>query len=227
MNTKEHLSCRSKIAIHQPNFAPSLIYFSKYVNADIFVLYDDTFFSKNSFTNRNKVSTGNGSLWLTVPVCYKYRTPINVIELNNWSHFRGKMIKTLSQLYKHKELFNNVMVGLEKAWRDDFKFLVDLNVSTLKYVLDYLDLPDKIIKSSEISYDRSGDATDKIISIVKSLPGSHYIAGSCHQDYIDLRKWNDSGIVVEGIAGDKKYYDYSILHYLFTFDKEYVKEWIM
>src|SRR3990172_8374539 len=54
----------SKIAIHQPNFAPWLPFFAKIHQADIFVLMINAQFEKNGYQNRCSV---NGKWW-TKPV---------------------------------------------------------------------------------------------------------------------------------------------------------------
>ena len=43
-----------KIAIHQPEHFPYLGYFKKMENADLFVILDDSQFSKGNWHNRNK-----------------------------------------------------------------------------------------------------------------------------------------------------------------------------
>ena len=72
------------VAIHQPNYIPWLGFFYKIAKSDIFIFLDDVQYTKNSFINRNKIKTSQGSIWLTLPVRNKGRFGqlIREVELN-------------------------------------------------------------------------------------------------------------------------------------------------
>jgi hypothetical protein len=56
------------VSIHQPAYLPWMGYLARIAASDIFIYLDTVQFEKNSFTNRNRVKTANGPIWLTVPV---------------------------------------------------------------------------------------------------------------------------------------------------------------
>ena len=71
-----------KVAIHQPNYMPWIGFFQKMALADIFVILDTVQFSKDSYTQRTKIRTKEGWIWLTVPIEKKYHfKPIKDIPL--------------------------------------------------------------------------------------------------------------------------------------------------
>lgn len=56
------------VTAHQPDYLPWLGYFDKIKRSDIYVFLDIVQYEKNSFTNRNKIKTANGPVWLSIPV---------------------------------------------------------------------------------------------------------------------------------------------------------------
>ena len=68
------------VTIHQPNYLPYLGFFDKMEKADIFVIHDDSQFSRQDFHHRNRIRIRSGGTWLTVPV-QKAEIPINEIEI--------------------------------------------------------------------------------------------------------------------------------------------------
>ena len=56
------------ISIHQPAYNPWLGYINKISLSDLFIFLDTVQFEKNSFINRNKIKTPQGTMWLTIPV---------------------------------------------------------------------------------------------------------------------------------------------------------------
>ena len=59
------------ISAHQPAYLPWAGYLHRIAISDVFVILDNVQFEKNSFTNRNRIKSPSGSVWLTVPVSQK------------------------------------------------------------------------------------------------------------------------------------------------------------
>ena len=59
------------ISINQPAYLPWLGYFERIAMSDLHIVLDHVQFEKGSFTNRNKVRTGDDAAWLTVPLATK------------------------------------------------------------------------------------------------------------------------------------------------------------
>src|SRR5690349_7924911 len=89
------------LSAHQPAYLPWLGYFDKIRRCDVFVYLDTVQFEKNSFTNRNKVKTAQGPLWLTVPVRSKghLSSTLQELELDPAQRWRHKHLKTLREAY--------------------------------------------------------------------------------------------------------------------------------
>ena len=69
------------VSIHQPAYLPWLGYFHKAMLSDVFVYLDTVQYEKNSFTNRNRILTKQGPIWLTVPVEIKGHTQKKIKDM--------------------------------------------------------------------------------------------------------------------------------------------------
>ena len=70
------------VSINQPAYLPWLGYFERIANSDLHIVLDHVQFEKNSFTNRNKIRTKEGWMWLSVPVKTKGKFgELNINEL--------------------------------------------------------------------------------------------------------------------------------------------------
>ena len=59
------------LTAHQPVYLPWLGLFHKIALADKYVLLNEVQYLHRDWMNRNKIKTGSGLIWLTVPVLHK------------------------------------------------------------------------------------------------------------------------------------------------------------
>ncbi|MBI5698329.1 MAG: WbqC family protein, partial [Thaumarchaeota archaeon] len=71
-----------KVAIHQPHYFPYPGFFHKLSLADVFVIMDNTQYDKR-YTNRNRIITPNGWIWLTVPINKEHKfNEVSKVKIN-------------------------------------------------------------------------------------------------------------------------------------------------
>src|SRR5216684_7456421 len=89
------------LVVLQPGYLPWLGFFDQLRRADVFVYYDDVQFDKNGWRNRNRIKTGSGVQWLTVPVLHKGRGLPRIcdVEIDNRTGWARKHITTITQAY--------------------------------------------------------------------------------------------------------------------------------
>ncbi len=106
------LRMQKVIAIHQPNFIPWLGYFNKIYSADVFVVLDNVDYQSgnaNSITNRTKIKTAQGELFIFVPVKKNANSKlIKDIAIDNQQPWQKKMLKTIQLNYSTAKFFNEV-----------------------------------------------------------------------------------------------------------------------
>ena len=84
------------ISINQPAYIPWLGYYERIDSSDVHVILDHVQFEKNSFTNRNKILTQNGPVWLTIPIATKGKfgdLAINQLKFSDISKWKKKHLE--------------------------------------------------------------------------------------------------------------------------------------
>ncbi|MBL7849453.1 MAG: WbqC family protein [Cyclobacteriaceae bacterium] len=184
------------VSIHQPHFLPWLGYFNKVWNSDVFVWLHNVQFRKNYFQNRTKVKNPNTLLefWLTVPVRASLGISIDEVEevSNGW---RKPMARTMEQFYGRAPYFHELGPELINLILSCDANLDKLNYEFLDLILKALKYPGKILRAEEL-LPLSEEPNQRLIDICNKLEATHYIAGRGGKNYIDVDRWNTSGIEV-------------------------------
>jgi len=184
-----------KIAIHQPNFLPWLGYFYKMVNCDIFIILDNVQYEKNGLTNRTKIKTSQGPLWLTLPVKRNFPQIINEVELVDFPKQKEKIIKTLELNYQKSKYFNFLFPELKEILKKDWKYLSKLNIELIKLIKEKLKIKTRLEIAS--NYDVFGKSTDLLINLSKNFNADTYLSGQGGRRYQNEKKFNLAKIKLE------------------------------
>ena len=186
----------TKLVVLQPSFLPWLGHLDQYDWADAFVLYDDTQFDKNGWRNRNRIRTSNGVQWLTVPVKTKgLDKPLNnEIRINNQVKWQKKMLASIQQSYSKAPHFKEYFQGLKAVLEPSYDKLLDLNLSTFRWLSESLGLPWKVQLSSGLNV--PGRKTDRLVAICEKLGATEYLTGDAARDYLDEDAFVQAGVKV-------------------------------
>lgn len=200
------------ISIHQPNYLPFIGFFQKMALSDIFVILDTVQFSKDSFTQRTKIRTKEGWIWLTIPINRKYDfQPIKDVSLPSDSKWAKKHKMSLLSNYSKckyvdEEFINEYYSSLEK-----YKTLQEFNEFGIFYLKDKFNIKTRIVRASELDLDNSLKSTDLLIDIVTKLNGDTYISGSGGANYLDESKFADNDLTL-------KYFKFKPFEYMQKWD---------
>lgn len=184
-----------KVTIHQPQYLPWLPYFMKIDECDLFVVLDTVDFQKNGLQNRNQIKTGQGHLWLTVPVQQSLGQKIIDTRTDNRSDWATKHWKTIAQSYAKAAAFGDYEAQLSKLYSETWENLCAVNLALLSHMMDWLDIRTSIVRSSEIA--ASGSSSDLILSICKSVGAKTYLSGTGGTAYLKLEDFDRAGIAVD------------------------------
>ena len=179
-------------AIHQPNHLPSLRFFDKMRSCDIFVLLDDAQFTRNSFINRNRIRTPNGSLWLTIPVKQHFGQQIRDVEIDNSQPWARKHWRTIEQNYRKAEGFISHAPLLKAIYSTKWDRLIDLNLKLIISIATRFGIMTRLIPSSSLEI--TTDGTQRLIDICKKVESDTYLSGSGGRNYQDEQLFKASGI---------------------------------
>lgn len=182
------------VSIHQPQYLPWIPYFSKIKDSDVFVFLDDVQFQKNGLQNRNFILSKNGELRLTIPVFHSLSENINQIKISD-NRILKKHWQSIEMNYKKAACFEEIAVELKEIYSRDYSLLCELNIDLIECYLNFLEIKTKVIRSSEIS--KTGEKSDLVLSICKTLNASKYLTGSGGLEYLKLEDFENEAVSIE------------------------------
>ncbi len=169
------------VAIHQPNFLPWLGWWDKLARADVFVLLDDVQFPKKGGTYMNRVQllVDGAAAWVTMPVVRSYSGLREVREMRTdvSSPWRERLLATVRAAYADAPHFEATMAVLEPLVLAPRDALADYNERALNALATHLGLDaGRFVRSSTLECE--GRATERLVSLVRAVGGSAYLAGA-------------------------------------------------
>lgn len=189
------------------------------------MVLDDVQFIKRGWINRDKFIINGEPRWLTVPVKTKgnYHEIIKNIQIDYETNWMLKFSKTLKHSYQNSPYFNEHFFNIIEIFYEKKKYLIDLNLKLLEYVIKYFNYKCKIIFSSSLNINLK--KSEKILGILKKLNADNYITGMGSVNYLDQEVFKKNEIkIIFCDYEDKKYPQnskifhekLSILDYLFN-----------
>ena len=183
------------VSINQPAYLPWLGYFHRIAISDLHIVLNHVQFEKNSFTNRNKVRTSNGSCWLTVPV----RTggkfgalPIREVEIDNNSNWCLKHWRTIAQNYAKAPFFDKYANFFEGVYTRKWVSLAELCAEITDFVLRSFAIATPLKQSTEL--DPQESKGELILELCQKVGATTYITGILGRDYLDEPSFARAGI---------------------------------
>jgi WbqC-like protein len=196
-STNNTVSDARTVAIHQPNFLPWLGYFNKIARADRFVLLDNAQMSKTggTWSNRVQVLVNGGRAWLTIPIVRAYHgvREIREIQIDASKPWRKKALSTIRMSYARAPHFADVFPVIAELLECPASTIVELNLMAIRTLCTRLGLDDrKLLLASDLVAD--GEATERLISLVKGAGGDTYLAGGGAAGYQEDASFAAAGI---------------------------------
>jgi hypothetical protein len=184
------------LTAHQPAYLPWLGLIHKIAISDTYVYLDSVQFEKNSFTNRNKIKTANGPLWLTVPVFLKDHTKkiIQDIKIDNSKDWRETHFKSIYLNYKKAPYFNKYADFFEDTYKKEWDSLANLGDHMLRWFLKELGVNVKYYKASEMNFEEH--KSDLILEMSKKLGANLYVFGALGKDYAKEENFTKEGVKI-------------------------------
>ena len=182
------------LTAHQPAYLPWLGLFHKIAISDAFVILDDVQFEKNSFTNRNKIKTSQGAIWLTVPILISghLNKSIKDIEINNKEDWRDKHWKGLYMNYKKAPYFSKYSGFFEDLYKKEWLKLFDLLAPTMEFLLKELNIQTKVYFQSKLNI--SSKKEELILDLCKHFNADLFIFGALGKNYADSALFESKGV---------------------------------
>lgn len=185
------------LSAHQPNFIPWTGYFLKVALSDIHVILDDVEYSKNGWTNRNKVKLSTDS-YITLPVRKKDTgLPIKSVMLaQNYRQIVNKARKTLKQFYGKSPGFNFIDTIFQEVLEAGDTNLFNINYLIITKILDHLQIETPLILMSNTAIDPDLKSSDMLVDICVKNNCDQYLSGIGAKDYLQEDAFKKQGIDV-------------------------------
>lgn len=178
-----------KIAILQSNYLPWRGYFKIIKEADIFCFYDTAKYTKNDWRNRNIIMGQNGPFWITIPFPKdSVQKKINEVKFqdNSW---RKKHMKSILQSYGKSKYFDALEKIVYPIIADEnILSLSELNSLLIQNICSYIGINTKIISDDKVDYKFDECRVQRLVNLIISLNGTHYLSGINAKNYIEPKK---------------------------------------
>ncbi|NRP53628.1 MULTISPECIES: WbqC family protein [unclassified Marinobacterium] len=161
----------------QPYFYPYIGYFQLMNVVDVFVLYDDIQYVKQSWINRNRILINGESSYISIPL-KKASDYLHVKDRRlaaTWDKDSLKLARKLAAAYSKAPYFKEIYEPLEKAIANGETNLFNFLFENLLGVKELLSIDTKLVVSSEIGDFTALQSQDKVIAICEALGASQYI----------------------------------------------------
>jgi hypothetical protein len=185
-----------QISIMQPTYVPWLGYFDLIDQSDMFVFLDDVQFEKQSWQQRNRIKTNNGWIWLTIPVIQKFGQKISETRINYAKKWNEKHLKSICYNYHTAAFYDSLNDRLEEIYTTPYEFLIDFNMTIIRWFCEELGMHPQFIRSSELSV--AGTKTERLLNICQDLHADTYLSPMGSSTYIEKNNlFHDSGIILK------------------------------
>jgi hypothetical protein len=192
------------VSIMQPAYLPWLGYFDRIAQSDVHIVLNTVPLdrsSKTRFTNRNKILTQHGPVWLTVPVktAGLGHPPINSLEVGAGDRWAEKHWRTVLHAYSSAPHFSEHRAPFEAYFDTPWARLDGLLREGRNYLLRELGIRTTIVESSELQ--PAGQKSELILNLCRQVGARRYLSGPFGRDYLDAPAFERAGVAIE-------YHDY-------------------
>jgi len=162
-----------KLAVMQPYLFPYIGYFQLIFESDLFLIYDDVTFIKQGYINRNRILSPNGPTRFTVPV--PGASSNKLISDLEFSDNTTKVLKTIEQSYSKAPFFTHIFPLIHDTLKYRDRSISSVCLQSYQTILSYLNIERSFNKTSELDYNRSLSAQNRLISLCHHFDASCYI----------------------------------------------------
>lgn len=182
------------VAPHQPAYLPWLGYFHKLSLCDLYVYFDHVDKSKQDFTNRNKIKTLQGPIWLTVPLLKSESKRICDLSIDPRVPWQKSHLTSIQNNYSKSEYFKNYFEDLQAFYAKGYENFSDMNFEYLQLLTRLLGMPVECIRSRDLGV--TLQKNEGIYQLLEKVGGSKIVFGQNGVDYVDVEQYKEQGFDV-------------------------------
>ena len=177
---------------------PYLGFFHRLMMSDIYIVLDNVQFIRggsNCWTNRDKIKTPNGEMWITIPY---QKAPLGTnicdIKINNAIDWKNRNLTQIRDNYYSAEGFEEVFPYIQQLYAGDYEMLADLTFASIKMLIELFDINIEVKFSSKLN--PTGRSNERIIDLVQKVNSHQYLSGTGAKAYFNSELYERAGIKV-------------------------------
>jgi hypothetical protein len=159
-------------AVMQPYLFPYIGYYQLVYSADVFIIYDDVTFIKQSYINRNSILVNGQAKRFSVPV--QGASSFTLIQSLAYGR-ETKLLKTIQRAYSKAPYYRDVIDLISSVFTSENRSVARVNELSIRKVFEYLGLEKEIVFASELDYDRRAERADRLVTLTKMYGCDHYV----------------------------------------------------
>ncbi|MGH2888744.1 MAG: WbqC family protein [Solirubrobacteraceae bacterium] len=159
----------------QPTYLPWSGYVDLIDHSDAFVFLDTVAFSRQSWQQRNRISTPQGPLWLTVPVQRHAGQPISEVAIDNARPWRRKHWTSLEASYRRAPFWLQCAPSLRAVYERQWTSLADLNMELIRVLCRLARVDANPVLASTLE-PLEGGRDGRLVEICRRLGGHTYLS---------------------------------------------------
>jgi hypothetical protein len=184
------------LSIHQPSYFPWLGLLHKINLTNHYVLMDEVQLAMKTFQNRNVLLDLNGEQrFIVIPVLSKDHHQTTIKDIKTADNFwQKKHRKFIEFNYGKHPYFDEIYPQIEFIFNNNYIFLIDILIASMKTAFNMLNINVKFIRMSELNYNRSLKGKDLVFELLSTLKPDKYISGIGASNFISPEDYTANGI---------------------------------
>ena len=166
-----------RLAIMQPYFVPYLGYFQLINYVDKFVSYDDIQFTKKGWIHRNRILSGAGGEYISLPL-KKDSDYLNVCErqlADDFEKTRTKLLRRVENVYRKAPFFDSAFTIFELVIGCSERNLFNFIHHSVLVIAKHLSIETPIVVSSMISNSGEFERARTCLGYLQAMQATEYV----------------------------------------------------
>ena len=180
-----------RVAILQSNYIPWRGYFDLIHDVDLFIFYDDVQYTHSDWRHRNKLMTGQGARWLTIPAGHDLKRLICEVEVADQS-WKQRHRSIIEQNYRNAAFMKESKPLLNFLYDNEITNLSDYNQRAIRHLSSILGIRTQFTDSRLFA--TGGRKTERLIGILEKVGATQYLSGPSAKAYLDERLFVEADI---------------------------------
>jgi hypothetical protein len=184
-----------KLAVMQPYLFPYIGYFQLIYASDLFLIYDDVTYIKQGYINRNNILSAKGVMRFSIPV--PGASSNKLISDLTFSPDVKKVLKTIEQSYTRAPYFDHIYPIIRNTMEHEDRSIATVCQKSFEDIFTYLGIKKQFKKTSELKYDRSAIARDRLVHLCHQFGADCYINAPGGKNLYLRCDFEDQGIALK------------------------------